>query len=136
MYTSASRCLVLVAFLITGAKSVAVELNPIQTENRKPGADDWQLTRVRLDSHDGTRSPWIEGYCSKQSAAAGETVDIFVSTDPPVKFEIEIFRTGYYGGKGARSIKRIGPLQGIAQATPQPGEKNLHTSVAGKPRQN
>lgn len=126
MSASASRYVVLIAFLITGAKAVAVELNPIQTENRKPGADDWQLTRVRLDSRDGTRSPWIEGYCSKQSVAAGETIDIFVSTDPPVKFEIEIFRTGYYGGKGARLMKRIGPLQGIAQATPQPGEKNLH----------
>ena len=84
MSASASRYVVLIAFLITGAKSVAVELSPIQTENRKPGADDWQLTRVRLDSRDGTRSPWIEGYCSKQSVSAGETIDIYVSTDPPV----------------------------------------------------
>jgi hypothetical protein len=126
MYASASRYAVLVALLITGAKAAAVEINPIQAENSKPGSDDWQLTRVRLDSRDGTRSPWIEGYCSKQSVAAGETIDIFVSTNPPVKFEIEIFRTGYYGGKGARLMKRIGPLQGIAQPTPEPGEKNLH----------
>ncbi|MBL9084409.1 MAG: hypothetical protein JNK76_21590, partial [Planctomycetales bacterium] len=46
--------------------------------------------------------------------------------NPPVKFQIEIFRTGYYGGKGARLVKQIGPLQGIAQPTPEPGEKNLH----------
>jgi hypothetical protein len=108
------------------AGTPAAASNPIVAENAKPGADDWQLTRVRLDSRDGTRSPWIEGYCSKQSVAAGETLDIFVSTNPPVKFNLEIFRTGYYGGKGARLMKQIGPLEGIAQPTPEPGEKNLH----------
>ena len=118
---------VLFAFLFGASSELfAAEQNPIQAENAKPGADDWQLTRVRLDSRDGTRSPWIEGYCSKQSVAAGETIDIFVSTNPPVKFNIEIFRTGYYGGKGARLMKQIGPLEGIAQPTPEPGEKNLH----------
>ena len=80
----------------------AFAANPIQVENRKPGATDWQLTRVRLDKADGMRSPFVEGYCSKQSVLAGEPIDIMVSTDPPVKFKIEIFRTGYYGGKGAR----------------------------------
>ena len=118
---------VLFAFLFGASSELfAAEQNPIQAENAKPGADDWQLTRVRLDSRDGTRSPWIEGYCSKQSVAAGETIDIFVSTNPPVKFNIEIFRTGYYGGKGARLMKQIGPLEGIAQPTPEPGERNLH----------
>ncbi len=68
-------------------------------ENHKPGAD-WQLTRVRADG-DGFRSPWIEGYCSKQSVAAGESIDIMVSTDPPRPFTIEVFRMGYYGGRGA-----------------------------------
>ncbi len=70
-------------------------LNPIQKENALPGSDDWQLTRVRLDKIDGFRSPWIEGYCSKQSVAAGESLDIMVSTDPPQRFQIEIFRSGY-----------------------------------------
>ena len=54
---------------------------------------------MRVDGNN-FRSPWIEGYCSKQSVLAGETLDIMVSTDPPVPFRIEIFRTGYYGGRG------------------------------------
>ncbi|MDX1967695.1 MAG: hypothetical protein SFV23_11030, partial [Planctomycetaceae bacterium] len=33
----------------------------IRVENANPGSDDWQLTRVRLDSPTGTRSPAIEG---------------------------------------------------------------------------
>lgn len=99
--------------------------NVITNENSKPGSSDWQLTRVRADS-DEHRTPWIEGYCSKQSLKAGETLDIMVSTEPERKFNIEIFRTGYYGGRGARLMKEMGPFQGGKQPTPQPGEKNIH----------
>lgn len=99
--------------------------SPIVAENQLPGSLDWQLTRVRVDK-DGFRSPWIEGYCSKQSVAAGETVDICVSTNPPLPFQIEIFRMGYYSGRGARLMQAIGPLQGSTQPTPATGEKNLH----------
>ncbi|MCA9439080.1 MAG: hypothetical protein KC978_25065, partial [Candidatus Omnitrophica bacterium] len=49
----------------------------------------------------------------------------FVSTNPPCKFEVEIFRTGYYGGKGARLMRRLGPFQGIAQPDPEIGERRL-----------
>src|SRR4051812_12445544 len=98
----------------------------IERENAKEGATDWQLTRVRLDSRDGFRSPWIEGYCSKQSVKAGESLDIMVSTDPPGRFEIEVFRMGYYGGRGARLMTTLGPFQGKPQPTPKPGPKDLH----------
>jgi hypothetical protein len=97
----------------------------IAEENRKLGATDWQLTRVRADDG-GYRSPWIEGYCSRQSARAGETIEIMVSTNPPRKFEIEIFRMGYYGGRGARRMTKLGPFEGKTQPTPTPGEKNIH----------
>lgn len=99
--------------------------NPIVTENQREGALDWQLTRVRVDSGQ-YRSPWVEGYCSKQSVAAGEDIDIFVSTNPARKFRLEIFRMGYYGGRGARLVKTIEELPGITQPTPKPGEKALH----------
>src|SRR5690606_24705214 len=75
--------------------------NIIIEENAKKGSQNWQLTRVRPDKS-SQRTPWIEGYCNKQSVRAGETIDILVSTDPNRDFIIEIFRTGYYGGKGAR----------------------------------
>jgi hypothetical protein len=97
----------------------------IAAENAKEGSRDWQLTRVRSDK-DGFRSPWIEGYCSRQSALAGETIDIMVSTNPPRPFKIEFFRMGYYGGRGARQVHEVGPLPGITQPTPEPGVKDLH----------
>ena len=81
------------------AQSTQLRARLIEQENQQPGATDWQLTRVRADASN-FRSPWIEGYCSRQSVAAGETLDIMVSTDPPQPFQIEIFRMGYYGGLG------------------------------------
>jgi hypothetical protein len=100
----------------------------ITRENLREGARDWQLTRVRLDQRAGFRNSDIEGYCSKQSVAAGETIDIMVSVKPAEDFRIEIFRTGYYAGRGARLMKTIGPLKGETQPTPKPtrGERKLH----------
>lgn len=109
----------------SGADESAHAANPIVVENQREGALDWQLTRVRVDDR-GFRSPWIEGYCSRQSVRAGEAIDIMVSTNPPQRFEIEIFRMGYYGGRGARLITKLGPFDGVTQPDPSKGEKNLH----------
>ncbi len=100
-------------------------LNRIQLENKQLGALDWQLTRVRVDK-DGFRSRWIEGYCSKQSVKSGESIEVMVSTEPASPFHIEFFRLGYYGGRGARLMKQLGPFVGAAQPVPKPGAKNIH----------
>jgi hypothetical protein len=97
----------------------------ITRENARPGALDWQLTRVRLDKQGGPRASDIEGYCSKQSVLVGDSIDIMVSTRATTKFTIEIFRTGYYGGRGARLMTVLGPLDGKKQPDPPVGEKRL-----------
>jgi hypothetical protein len=99
--------------------------NPITRENAKPGSDDWQLARVRLDKNGGYRAPTVEGYCSRQSVLAGESLDIMVSTSPAAQFTIEVFRTGYYGGKGARLMTVLGPFAGRKQPEPEIGPKRL-----------
>ncbi|MFN7565062.1 MAG: N,N-dimethylformamidase beta subunit family domain-containing protein, partial [Prosthecobacter sp.] len=88
------------------------------------GSTDWQLTRMRLDGS-GYRSTVIEGYCSRQSVKAGEVLDVFVSTKPAAQFKFEIFRTGFYGGRGARKLAELGPFEGKEQPTPGIGEKRL-----------
>ena len=108
------------------ATKVVLKSDLIGKENAQPGSSDWQLTRVRLDKTLGFRTPWIEGYCSRQSVKANESIDIMVSCDPVRPFKIEIFRTGYYGGKGARLMDTLGPFPGKKQPTPNPGDKNLH----------
>ena len=105
------------------------ERDLIQKENSLPGATDWQLTRVRVINAPGgglgCRCPWIEGYCSKQSVAAGESINIMVSTNPPRKFMLEIFRAGYYNGRGARLMRTVGPLAGQTQTDPEVGRNRL-----------
>src|SRR5690606_4947529 len=95
-------------------------------ENARPGSTDWQLTRVRLDQTRGYRASDIEGYCSRQSVKAGETLDIMVSTKERVPFTIEIFRTGYYNGAGARLMTTLGPFPGQPRPVPAASHKNRH----------
>ena len=103
----------------------------IRNENAKEGSLDWQLTRVRVQPAKGGgpgaayRSPWIEGYCSKQSVAVGEEIEFKVSTKPAARYVIEIFRSGYYGGRGARLMTTLGPLQGEMQPDPAVGPRRL-----------
>ncbi|MCU0960571.1 MAG: hypothetical protein MUF48_10755 [Pirellulaceae bacterium] len=103
-----------------------IGMSVIPRENALEGATDWQLTRVRLDRGDGCRAPAIEGYCSQQSVAAGDQLQIMVSTDPVEEFQIEIFRTGYYGGRGARLMATLGPFAGRTQPVPAPDERTRH----------
>lgn len=97
----------------------------ISAENQLPGARDWQLTRVKLDKSGGYRSSVIEGYCSKQSVSAGEEIEFFVSTAPAGKFQLEIFRMGYYGGAGARLMQTLGSLDGAPQPVPEIGPNRV-----------
>ena len=97
----------------------------IPRENKKPGALDWQLTKVRLDKRDGFRAPDIEGYCSHQSIEAGETLRVMVSLREAGRFSLEIFRMGYYGGRGARLMTTLGPIAGKPQPVPEVGPERV-----------
>lgn len=120
-------CLLLqmICLAVTADAVAADSPNLVQQENAHEGARDWQLTRVRV-AEGGCRSVSIEGYCSKQSVKAGDSIDIMVSTNPARAFRVEFFRTGYYGGRGARLMKTIDRVEGMKQQDPTPGEKDLH----------
>lgn len=115
---------VLAAPAVAQGKTKNGAANLIQTENRKPGSD-WQLTNVRLAKANGFRSRAIEGYCSHQSIEAGQKLHIMASCDPPGRFQIEIFRMGYYSGAGARLMTVLGPFDGKSQPDPPIGPNRL-----------
>lgn len=100
----------------------------IESENAKPGTKDWLLTKTHTVPGkinkilDNGRCEVIEGYCSANSIRAGEKIRIMVSTKPASTFKLEIFRTGYYGGNGARHMKTFEDLVGITQPDPMVGE--------------
>ncbi len=92
----------------------------VHRENLLTGSTDWQLTRVRTPEVGGIRAADIEGYCDRQSYRAGDTVRVHVSMAQSGAFQLDVFRTGYYQGCGARLMKSLGPIQGQVQVTPQP----------------
>ena len=92
----------------------------VRRENDRPGTTDWQLTYTRVDAG-GYRCPWVEGYVTRQSLKAGETLELCVSTDPPTPFHVELYRLGYYGGAGGRLVAKYGPFEGTAQPMPPEG---------------
>ena len=110
--------------------TVTAQPNPIQVENAKAGSTDWLLTRVVRHDDEIYELGWhrrrgIEAYASHTTIAAGDTLNVHVSTYPANKYSVSIYRMGYYGGTGARLMRTIGPLQGAAEPTPQDGNRNL-----------
>ena len=94
----------------------------IVEENAKAGTTDWMLTKT---GETKCRAPWLEGYCSRTSVRAGETIEIKASTHPPSPFVIDLYRMGYYGGKGGRFVGQLGPFKGSVQPDPDVGDERL-----------
>lgn len=109
---------------------VGVKRNIIKEENSKPGTTDWIITKVVRDSNEHYETGWnrrkgIEGYVSQTSIKVGETLKIYVSTEPADEYQLDIYRMGYYGGKGGRLVKSISKLKGNIQPTPIDGNRYL-----------
>jgi hypothetical protein len=86
--------------------------NTIVLENMKPGDPSWAIPNPAENRE-------IEGYPSATSVNRGETISFFVNTADP-SFTIQIFRMGWYGGAGARSVAAAVTLSGTRQVTPSP----------------
>lgn len=93
--------------------------NTITGENAQSGsaATDWDI------GFDDT----IEGFASPYSINAGSRVDFKINTASP-SYRIDIFRMGWYGGKGARKITSILPSVPLPQIQPAPFRDN-HTGL-------
>jgi len=48
----------------------------IAAENALPGTSDWMLTKCEVDPETKYRSPWIEGFASRTSVRAGESIQL------------------------------------------------------------
>ena len=99
--------------------------NPIQIENEKIGSPDWILSEPAMNRE-------VEGYMSRTSVQKGDTILLYHNQNPTPNqmtqantgthtsnVKIEVFRTGWYGGVGARKV--LGPIQvpGIVQKIPK-----------------
>jgi hypothetical protein len=110
---------------LSGCVSVSRQRDLIRAENEKGGTTDWLLTKTRVDPKAKYRCPSVEGYCSRNSLRAGETLEIMVSANPASAVSVDIYRLGYYGGKGGRHIIRLAPLERKPQVDPPVGIERL-----------
>ena len=97
----------------------------IRRENELPGTRDWMTTKVAVDPKTRYRSPWIEGFASRTSVRPGESITLYVSTNPPSSFRVQIYRLGYYQGHGGRLVMELAPIKGSVQPDPPIGPNRL-----------
>src|SRR4051812_24708436 len=106
------RCAFAAIFIAVVAAPFCSAQNPIQTENANPGTSGWQLSNPAVNRE-------IEGYASLTSVNIGGSINFSVSTSDST-FKIEIFRTGWYGGAGARLFSTVNKLGGGGPKTSHP----------------
>ncbi len=107
---------VIVALLVraesAGAPPTATavrETRTIAEENALPGSTDWRIERLALIGE-------IQGYAGQVSVQRGEALDLYISTmTEGAKYEADIYRMGWYGGAGARSVRSIKNIEGENQ---------------------
>jgi hypothetical protein len=84
--------------------------NPVVLENCFPGTPAWNVSNPGSVVGGG-----IEGFASATSINKGGSVDLKVKSGDPSTFRVEIFRSGYYGGDGARLFSVVHGLRGVLQ---------------------
>ena len=92
------------------ANACAWDENPgwVQRENLKKGDVKWDAgvpLRFSADFARRTETPRIEGFLSSASATCGDTVSL--TTVGSKKFQVEIYRMGFYKNTGARLIRTL-----------------------------
>src|SRR2546421_267912 len=101
------------AHFVEPVPAKAADSNPIQIENSKAGTQGWNDFSADL------APDTLSGFGSKISINHGDSIDFYVTTTAP-SFTINIYRTGYYGGAGARLISSPGSFPGLHQVIPAP----------------
>lgn len=80
----------------------------VKRENQKSGSSNWAANIPLRFSADFSRRkdvPRIEGFASTTSATCGEKVGI--TTIGSKRFELDIYRMGFYNNRGARLIRTL-----------------------------
>jgi Domain of unknown function (DUF4082)/Bacterial Ig-like domain len=84
--------------------------NAVVTENCFPGTIGWKLHNTPPVSNGG-----IEGFASLTSVNKGSSLNLKVNTAAGAPVNAFIYRSGYYGGAGARLISVMTGIAGSAQ---------------------
>jgi hypothetical protein len=91
-------------------ESDAVAPTRAEMEAARPAMDALQVTNPATNGE-------IEGYASAVSINRGEDIKLYVNTKEPT-YSLEVFRVGWYGGRGMQSMMPAVTRTGLAQAPP------------------
>jgi hypothetical protein len=86
----------------------------IAQENRAPGSSSWRLPGPP-DLIGGEARGRVEGYVAAQSLAPGERESVYVNAPGATSVRVQIFRMGFYGGRGGRLVLESSPLPVVRQ---------------------
>lgn len=115
---AAFSAVALVAVCLPAVPATAVtpdcgpEANAIVCENSKPGTsfEEWDIEGAGDDS--------IQGFATDISVNVGQRIDFKIDTDA-ADYSIDIYRTGWYQGLGARKITSVQPSAQLPQRQPE-----------------
>jgi hypothetical protein len=106
--------LIAIAALLSPAVAGAQGANPIVVENQKQGSTGWRLERAGFAVANDTAKQ-IKGYASRTSVGKGGSITFHVTVRPAQSYTIDIYRIGWYQGRGGRLMRHVGPLRGSRQ---------------------
>ncbi|HEY8309431.1 MAG TPA: N,N-dimethylformamidase beta subunit family domain-containing protein, partial [Gemmatimonadaceae bacterium] len=96
----------------SSGSSCGANINPVVCENSKPG------TAPNIWDIDGAGDADIQGFATDISVDVGSTIKFKIDTSASA-YKIDIYRTGYYQGLGARYIASVIPSATLPQKQPQ-----------------
>ena len=101
------------AWGVTRESVAARARNPVQKENAKKGSRSWSLDSTATQGE-------IVGYATEVSVLPNQVVHFHVSTTPAARYQIVLYRLGWYGGAGARQFACIPACKRGRQGAPRP----------------
>ena len=92
--------------------------NPTWLENQNAGNPNWQAGLAPYHTSNDTTKQ-IQGYASATSINKGQKITFYVTVNPvPQSYAIDVYRVGWYGGKGGQLKIHAGVFTGISQPAP------------------
>jgi hypothetical protein len=88
--------------------------NPVVDENKRPGTTKWQAPWPGYTTADDIHLQ-IKGFATKDSVEGGQSISFKVTTTPAQQFSVDVFRLGYYGGKGGHFMGHLAHVPGTQQ---------------------
>jgi hypothetical protein len=97
-------------YIASSEVTVAAQ-NAIVLENQKAGTTAWKITNLATNNE-------IAGYGDATSINKGQVLNLKISLVQAGQYRLDVYRLGYYDGKGGRLITSVTDLNGVTQGSP------------------